>query len=314
MVPGRRLRGLGKIANMARSMSTAQPLPAPVDEDTARQPPRPRVVAQGADWQFTEFICTSGPQDRPFEEQHEWYSVAAVTHGQFSYHTDNGRALLQPGGWLLGNHGRCFQCGHDHSTGDRCLGLRLAPALFDEIARSVSGSLNYRFRLAALPPLPQLLPQLAQMQAWALAGDTAALEEAVPTLVATLLQAAEGQGDATPARKPSARDERRISSALDYMAQHAQDDGLGLDQLAGVAAMSKYHFLRTFQQTVGITPHQYLLNLRLQRAALGLATTQQAVQQVALGAGFGDLSTFNARFRKVFGAAPVSYRQRMASA
>lgn len=312
MMPSWHRRGLGKIANMAASIDVPMSRPARIPPELPASAPIPRVVAEGADWQFTEFVCTSGPQDRPFEERHQWFSIGAVMQGQFSYHTDNGRALLQPGAWLLGNDGRCYQCGHDHGTGDRCLGLRVAPALFDEIATHSTGLSGYRFKLAALPPLPRLLPLMAQMQAWALAGDTRPLEEAVPLLVAELLHAAEGHTSAAAPRRPSARDEQRVSRALDHIAANANDDALGLDTLAGVAAMSKYHFLRTFQQTVGVTPHQYLLNRRLQQAALGLATTRQAVQQVALDAGFGDLSTFNARFRQVFGAAPLAYRQRMA--
>ncbi len=279
--------------------------------------PAARVVAQGRDWELSEFVCRSGPQDRPFEEQHRGYSISTVTHGHFSYRTTSGRALLQPGAWLLGNDGKCFECGHDHGTGDRCLALKLAPALLHEIAaegkRFEAGT--FHFKLPALPPLPRLLPLVAQLQTWAAQPDPgarAALDEAVPLLAAQVIHAARGH---TPGqRAPSARDERRVSRALDHIAAqaHVGDcEALSLDTLAGVAAMSKYHFLRTFQQVVGVTPHQYLLQRRLQRAALRLATTREPVQQVALAAGFGDLSTFNARFRQVFGAAPLAYRQRV---
>ena len=303
MVPSRRLRGLGKIANITGTM--AQPRTEPPSTS-----PTSRTIAQGGDWSLSEFICRSGPQDKPFEEQHNWYSLSAVTHGHFSYRTSTGRALLQPGAWLLGNHGKCFECGHEHGVGDRCLSLRLAPTLFHEIAANATQDGSYRFKLPALPPLPQLLPQLAQLQAWAHKGNSHALIEAVPLLAATVLGAATHH---TPTlRRPSARDERRIGRALEYIAGHAHEEGLDLAQLAGVAAMSKYHFLRTFQQTVGVTPHQYLLSVRLRQAALGLASTPQPVARVALDAGFNDLSTFNARFRKMFGAPPRVYRQRMA--
>jgi transcriptional regulator GlxA family with amidase domain len=73
--------------------------------------------------------------------------------------------------------------------------------------------------------------------------------------------------------------------------------------------MSRYHFLRTFRQALGVTPYQLLLNLRLRRAAMALKTSGKPIAQVAFAAGFGDLSTFNARFREVIGMTPQAFRK-----
>jgi AraC family transcriptional regulator len=77
---------------------------------------------------------------------------------------------------------------------------------------------------------------------------------------------------------------------------------------AAVAGMSKYHFLRVFRRLAGVTPHQYLISARMRRAALGLASSRRPVLAIALDAGFGDLSTFNSRFRVTFGLTPTQYR------
>ena len=74
--------------------------------------------------------------------------------------------------------------------------------------------------------------------------------------------------------------------------------------------MSKYHFLRIFRRIVGITPYQYLLSVRLRQAAMRLATSSAPVSTIAFETGFGDLSTFNGRFRNVFGTSPTIYRER----
>jgi AraC-like DNA-binding protein len=74
--------------------------------------------------------------------------------------------------------------------------------------------------------------------------------------------------------------------------------------------MSKYHFLRTFRHVIGLTPYQFLLQLRLRRAAVRLASTAEPVAAIAYDVGFGDLSTFNNRFRAVFGESPLAYRRR----
>ena len=72
--------------------------------------------------------------------------------------------------------------------------------------------------------------------------------------------------------------------------------------------MSKYHFLRTFRRVTGLTPYQFILMLRMRRAAVRLATSADPVAHVAYDAGFGDLSTFNNRFRGLFGAPPTKFR------
>ena len=72
--------------------------------------------------------------------------------------------------------------------------------------------------------------------------------------------------------------------------------------------MSLYHFLRVFRDVVGVTPYQFLLRTRLRHAAIGLANTDEPVSTIALANGFGDLSTFIATFRRVFGLAPRAYR------
>jgi transcriptional regulator GlxA family with amidase domain len=106
---------------------------------------------------------------------------------------------------------------------------------------------------------------------------------------------------------PSAADSRRISRVLRHIETHSAEP-LGLAGLATVACMSKYHFLRSFRRITGVTPHQYLLGLRLHRAAERLCSSSDPVSAIAWDAGFGDLSTFNAGFRARFGASPGNFR------
>jgi hypothetical protein len=74
-------------------------------------------LASGPGWRADDVICTSGPRDRAFEEQHDGVCVAAVTRGTFQYRSTQGAALLTPGALLLGQDRHCFECGHDHGTG-----------------------------------------------------------------------------------------------------------------------------------------------------------------------------------------------------
>ena len=263
------------------------------------------VLASGPGWRVHDAVCTYGPLDRPFEEQHAEVSIAAVTDGTFRYRTWQGAAVLVPGAVLLGNAGACFQCGHEHSHGDRCLAFHFAPAHLDAIVGDIADARLTSFAVPSLPPLPQLLPVLAAAEAARDDGDISAFEELAIRLagaVAMLLARAQ-----PPRRRPSARDERRITAAVRRIERQAQE-ALTLAELARDAAMSPYHFLRTFRQVTGLTPHQFILRLRLHRAAVRLRRSDEAVSTIAFDVGFNDLSTFNRRFRRLMGENPGSYR------
>jgi AraC family transcriptional regulator len=262
-------------------------------------------LAFGPGWRVDDVICTAGPRQRPFEERHDTICIAAVVQGSFQYRSSHGAATLAPGSLLLGNQGDCFECGHDHAVGDRCLSFHYAPEAMEEVAAALPGAPRVGFAAPRLPPIASLAPLIAAAECAREDRDEAALEEiglrlagAVTTLVA--------DGARSP-RSPSWRDERRVTAALRRI-EAEPDAPLSLAACASAAAMSRFHFLRTFQAVVGMTPHQYLLATRLRRAALRLRRSDDNVAAIAYEAGFGDLSTFNRRFRRLTGQTPTDYR------
>jgi AraC-like DNA-binding protein len=277
-------------------------MPLPLEPATAAV----RTLSRGREWWVSEYLCTAGPGDTAFEERHDEVAIAAVIGGTFTYRADGGSAVLFPGALLLGNAGTCYQCGHEHSRGDHCISFQAATEYFAEVAASVAGSSRFRFPAPMLPATPRLLPWLVRIEA---RTSLAALD--ADETAAGLIEAVIGvMSDQTP--KPvrvSPRDGRRIGEALRYLELHVAD-ALDLDTLAGVAIMSKYHFLRTFRHIVGMTPYQFLLDLRMRRTAVRLATSAAPVSAIAFESGFGDLSTFNARFRRTFGMSPTAFRCR----
>jgi AraC-like DNA-binding protein len=266
-----------------------------------------RSLCQGQGWGITEYLCTAGPHDHPFEERHEEFSIAAVIEGTFNYRGDTGTAVLHPGAFLLGNSATCYECGHDHSIGDRCVAFHFSPAYFAEVAASIAGSGRFRFPAPMLPVTPKLLPWLVRIEVRTALAERLEMDESAPRFMEAVIGAVSGT---TPlAVCASARDARRVGDALRHIERHAAD-ALDLDTLAGVAIMSKYHFLRTFRHIVGMTPYQFVLSVRMRRAAVRLATSSEPVSAIAFETGFGDLSTFNGRFRDVFGMSPMAYRSR----
>jgi AraC-like DNA-binding protein len=269
-----------------------------------------RAIADGPDWQIAEIVCRAGPSDSPYEERHRRMSISAVVGGAFRYRAEHGEALLYPGALLLGNAGTCFECGHEHGTGDRCIAVHVDPELFDEVSASAAGSHRFRFAAASLPAMPELIPTLASLEALTEAARPLAAGSLVIRLVERVGETLSGGKLAQT--KPARGDERCISTILRHIEANA-DQPLDLDGLACRTNMSKYHFLRTFRRVTGVTPYQFVLNLRMRRAAVRLATSPDAVATVAYDAGFGDLSTFNNRFRALFGEAPTKFRHTQAA-
>jgi AraC family transcriptional regulator len=269
--------------------------------------PDARLIASSAEWSICEYTCRAGPCDQPFEERHEGFTIAAVVEGSFTYTTDAGRTQLHPGAWLLGNHNTCFECGHDHSSGDRCIAFHYTPAFFAEISASVAGRSRYSFSAAILPAIKQLMPAMAGVEGIASGASSLRIDEAVAQLAEKII--ATSSGRTASSVLISAREERRLADVLQYVEDHASEP-LGLTALASIAGVSKYHFLRIFRRTVGMPPYQFLLMVRMRRAALRLAMTSQTVASIAFDTGFGDLSTFNKQFRELFGMSPMAYRRR----
>lgn len=262
-----------------------------------------RIVASGAGWRASDIRCNAGPADAPYEEQHDGVCIAIVLDGTFRYRSSCGEAILVPGAILLGNRRDSFECGHTHSTGDRCLSFHLDPACYESVLAEIPGARRLTFDRPIISPQGRdgfLLPK-----ADAAVDDPGMAEEFAYEVAAYVAARMTG---AAVANSVTASTARRVQESARRMESSA-DRPLPLADLAAQACMSPYHFLREFKRVTGITPHQFVLSLRLRRAAERLRHGNEPVLRIAIEAGFSDLSEFNRRFRRMLGVTPRAYRR-----
>lgn len=90
------------------------------------------------------------------------------------------------------------------------------------------------------------------------------------------------------------------------------DGRVAVQDVARALSWSATHLRRVFRAALGVSPHQWLLERRLKRAADLLATTEQPVEEVARVAGYESVSHFHRSFKRRFGCTPAQYRARLA--
>jgi AraC family transcriptional regulator len=99
----------------------------------------------------------------------------------------------------------------------------------------------------------------------------------------------------------------RLQRVRDYIEAHLADP-LTLTDLARVACLSPYHFSRSFKLALGIGPHRYVMQRRLERAKTLMRRTNQPLAWVAQEVGFADQSHLTSVFRRETGITPGQFR------
>lgn len=100
---------------------------------------------------------------------------------------------------------------------------------------------------------------------------------------------------------------KKLSLVLDLIESDLSED-LSLSTLAAAAGLSEYHFLRMFKQSTGMTPHQYVINQRVEKAKELLKKTDMSITEIAYLLGFSTPAHFTHHFRRKTGMTPSEMR------
>jgi AraC-like DNA-binding protein len=249
----------------------------------------------------SDFRCTAGPGDKPFAEQHSRYSISYVRKGSFGLHCRGKFSELVAGSVLIGHPGDEYTCTHEHVCGDECLSFFLAPELVEAI-----GDSQTPWQVGSAPPLPELVVLGELAQSAADGNSDIGLDEIGQVLASRFVEAVSGKPRKTGSL--AARDRRRAVETALWIDAHSHRP-IGLEDAADQAGISPFHFLRLFSDTLGVTPHQYLVRSRLRHAARRLAEDDSTITDIAYDVGFGDLSNFVRTFHRAAGVSPRRFRE-----
>ncbi len=244
-------------------------------------------------------------------------SIKSVVSGRAAWETSEGRFELGPGSCLVLNDGQPYSITIDSRQPVETLCIFFARGFVEDVARATGGSadelladplnrkpIEFHQRVHAKDSV--LTPLLAHTRSatddevvWRLAEQLAKFH------TQTRLEAAR-----VPAVKASTREElwRRAQRGRNVI-EGSLTKPLNLHDVAREAALSPYHFHRTFTRLFGETPHAYIARRRMERAADLLRSTDMPVTDVCSACGYESLGSFSLVFRKHAGASPVQFRK-----
>lgn len=101
--------------------------------------------------------------------------------------------------------------------------------------------------------------------------------------------------------------DKRIKLALEYLNENITEP-ISIETLASEACLSRDHFIKLFKQELGCTPGQFIIDKKLIKAQLMLATENTSIKDIAYSLGYDDYSYFSRLFRKHTSMTPQNYR------
>jgi len=100
--------------------------------------------------------------------------------------------------------------------------------------------------------------------------------------------------------------DKSIDLAAEFM-QAFYNSNITIEDICEEVDLSPFHFIRSFKQKYGVSPHQYLMQLRISKAQEILATRRYSVSEAAMLCGFVSLSHFSSTFKRLTGMSPIAF-------
>ena len=259
-------------------------------------------------WQLEGIEAVRGPVTEPLPRRtHEGLMIGLLERGVLRARYRRATHELRQGSLILGQPGEAISFGPLGEAPPVRVCLRIAPSMLGELTREVHGGGT------ATPSVGQLVtpdPLLVGLVRMFLATLTAPASPLVSTSRAHEMLTRIVRVHTTPGGiDRSLRSERAlVRRARAYLEENASTN-INLNDLAQLVNVSAYYLNRVFSAEVGIPPHAYQTQVRIERGKRLLAQGLP-VHRVAVELGFYDQSHFTNQFRRLLGYPPSAYRDR----
>ena len=160
------------------------------------------------------------------------------------------------------------------------------------------------------PAAARVMELLSGSEDLADAGSRLFVEQAIDLLCTQLVRCHSSYGALPPAPPRRGLADWQVRKVTAYMRERLEEE-IGLEELAALVSLSRFHFCSAFRLATGCTPHGWLVSERIGKARALLAQSRLPVTEIALSVGYQTPSSFAAAFRKVVGTSPTDFRRRL---
>lgn len=238
---------------------------------------------------------------------HDSFGIGVIETGTLAYHTKAGQYLIPAGNLVVINPGQVHWGGAADATGFSYRILYPDPVILAQIIQSITD------RQLTAPYFPishlqdrGLARRLLQLHT-ALEAESALKLQCESGLITMLARLITRHAQAPPALPTLGPERQAVQHVRDYL-EACYSENVSLEQLARLANLKPLRLLRVFRKVVGLPPHAYLIQVRINQAKHFLKSGM-AIAQVAVETGFTDQSHLTRHFKRFVGVTPKQYVQ-----
>jgi AraC family transcriptional regulator len=236
------------------------------------------------------------------------YTIIFLLEGSFRHLSFRDSALLTSETVMFKKPGFEYQAVHEHYIHDNCLYIEFNENVLEMLNPHVSPQVSEFLKNDDRPSILLQNDPWKNFITWQLAAGIGRCFPMLQqqALIIELIRELLGQSKLTQADNEGVLHDS-VDKAKKYMAANFIDD-ISIEDVADASHISPFHFIRVFKRDTALSPHKFLLNIRISSACRLLRDTILSMTDVCFASGFNSLDYFDATFKRTMGMTPSQYR------